>query len=258
MSDIVVANYTQSQLAQLKALGFSDAKVLTPKRLIASVAGLDKTGKTHFCLTAPDPILFFNIDIGTEGVVGKFQDSGKRVFNYDVRVPKSAPKSVYETMWNDLKYRLSVVYGLGTGTVILDTATEGYELARLAYFGKLDQVMPHHYAAVNSEWREILRLAYDSDMNTLFIHKMKPKWVNNQRTSEYEVAGFGETGYMVQINLETHAEYSRDGEFPKFSLFIKNCRQNPNVAGMVIQQPMNTFGFLLDLVHSQNKITAQT
>jgi hypothetical protein len=59
--------------AKLKSLGFSDAVVETPYRLIASVSGKEKTGKTHFALTAPEPIIFFNIDVGTEGVVGKFQ-----------------------------------------------------------------------------------------------------------------------------------------------------------------------------------------
>jgi hypothetical protein len=241
--------YTPAQLAQLKSLGFSDAHVETPRRLIASVAGLAKTGKTHFCLTAPDPIIFFNIDIGTEGVVGKFQEAGKQIFIYDIRVPKQASQDTYMTMWNDYKHRLSVAYTMGKGTVITDTGSEAYDLARLAHFGKLTQILPQHYTLVNTDWREVMRLAYDSDMNTIFIHKMKAKWVNNQRTNEYESAGFSEMSYMTQINIVTHKEQGESG--PDFSTEVIDCRQNPNIGGTVLRGPMNDFKFLLSLVHGR-------
>ena len=252
MSDV----FTPEQVAQLRKLGFSDAVVATPKRLIASLSGREKTGKTHFALTAPPPVLFFNIDIGTEGVVGKFQEGfdgadPKQVFIYDVRVPKGASQSVYAPMWADLKARIAHAYTLGRGTVVVDTGTEAYELARLAHFGKLTQVMPHNYVEVNSEWRELMRLAYDSDMNTVFIHKQKPKWVNNVRTGDYEVAGFSEMGYLSQANLVSYREDSPDGGQPSFSVFIRDCRQNPNINGQVLRGPLCNFEFLLALVHTK-------
>ena len=44
---------TQAQgIQQLRALGFSDDKMERPRRLVASVDGREKTGKTHFALTA--------------------------------------------------------------------------------------------------------------------------------------------------------------------------------------------------------------
>jgi len=247
----VAVTYTPTQIAQLKGLGFSDALVGTPRRLIASVEGRDKTGKTNFALTAPPPIVFFNIDIGTEGVVGKFQEAGKQVFVYDVRVPKGASQNVYTTMWSDFKHRMGVAYTLGTGSVVVDTSSEGFELARLSHFGKLTQVMPHHYTEVNSEWRELMRLAYDSAMNTIFVHKQKPKYVNNARTSEYELAGFGEMGYLSQINLVTYCEPNIATGKPDFSVYVKNCRHNPDVSGQVLRGPLCNFEFLLSLVHSK-------
>jgi len=237
-------------IAQLEALGFSDDLVEKPRRLIASVTGREKTGKTHFALTAPPPIFFFDIDIGTEGVVHKFQEQGKQVFLYDVRVPKGAEKSVYQPMWGGVRQRLSLAYTLKRGTVIVDTSSEGFELARLAHFGKLTQVMPHHYTEVNSEWRELMRQAYDSDMNTIFIHKMKPKYVNNVRTGEYELAGFGEMPYLSQINLVTHRQDSdEEGAFPDFSVSVTDCRHNAALNGQVLRGPMCDFAFLLGIVH---------
>jgi len=243
---------SQEQVEQLRGLGFSDDEIKVFRRLIASIAGLEKTGKTHFACTAPGPIMYFNIDIGAEGVVNKFQDD-KRIFRYDVRVPKGATKDVYQAMWLDLKHRLEVVYSIGVGTVIIDTGTEAFELARLAHFGKLTQVMPHNYVEVNSEWREMMRTAYDSPMNTIYIHKMKSKWLNGNRTGEYELAGFGEMGYLSQVNITTFREDNTDSSGSQFGMIVKDCRQNPNLNGTVLRGPMCDFNFLLNIVHPSKK-----
>lgn len=236
-------------IAQLKAMGFDDERKEEPRRLITCLSGREKTGKTHFALTAPGPIFFINIDIGTEGVVGKFQDQGKQILMYDVRVPKTATKEIYVPMWENLKTVFQKVYTAHSGSVVVDTDTEVYELARLAKFGKLSQVMPQNYTEVNNEYREVLRLAYDSPMNSIFIHKMKPKYINNARTNDYEPSGFGDMEYNSQINVICYREDGESG--PEFSCFIKDCRQNPNIGGQVLRGPLCNFEFLLGLVHSK-------
>jgi hypothetical protein len=237
-------------ISQLKQMGFSDEYEQSYRRLIASVSGKPKTGKTHFSLTAPPPIFFINIDIGTEGVVSKFQDDGKKIYIYDLRVPKTASKDIYVPMWENLKKVFEKVYSLGEGTVVVDTDTECYELARLAKFGKLSQIMPQHYTEVNNEYREVLRLAYDAKrMNSVFIHKMKPKYVNNARTSEYEPSGFGDMNYNSQINLISYRDDSSGS--PEFSVFVEDCRTNPKVNGEYIRGEMCNFEFLLSLVHDK-------
>jgi len=244
---VTSATTDQQIIEQLKAMGFSDAYVESPRRLVVSLSGREKTGKTHFALTAPDPIIYFNVDIGTEGVVGKFQEQGKQVLIYDVRVPRESTKDVYVPMWQDVKTRIHKAYALKSGTVVWDTCSEIYELARLAHFGKLTQVMPHNYTEVNNEWRELLRIAYDAPVNSVFIHKVKPVWINNARTKDYEPAGFGEMDYLSQVNLITYREDGESG--PEFSVYIKDCRQNPNIGGTVLRGPMCDFNFLLNLVH---------
>lgn len=244
---------TQSTDSKLKALGFSDDIVQEPYRLIASVSGLEKSGKTHFSLTAPEPIIFFNIDIGTEGVVGKFQRGfdghpAKQVYIYDVRFSKnSANTGDYKPLWLDLKDKLARAWALDKGTVVMDTASEAHELSRLAAFGKLTQVLPHHYGPVNAEWRDLIRLAYDSDMNTILIHKLKPTYVENVRTRDYDVKGFAETGYLVQANITTYYD-AVNGEF---AARVENCRQNADLRGEVLHGPMSTFEFLLARAHSK-------
>jgi len=245
-------------LEQLKAMGFSDDYVETPRRLVISVEGREKTGKSHFGLTAPGPIVYLNVDIGTEGVVGKFQDKGKQVYLYDIRIPREANANVWQALWTDFKYRVRKVYELNAGSVIWDTASEMYELARLAHFGRLTEVKPSDYAVVNNEWRDVLRIAYDSMMNTIFVHKTKAVWrvvptsggrSSLTKTNEFEMSGYSDMGYLVQVNLVMYREDTDNG--PEFSAYIKDCRQNPYVAGQVLRGPMCNFEFLLSLVHDK-------
>lgn len=248
-----MTDLTAAQTKQVRDMGFSDEVVEVPKRLIVSLGGLEKSGKTHFSLTAPGPIFFFNIDIGTEGVVHKFQTDGKKVFVYEIRVRKGGNKNDYSLLWSDLRQKAESIYRLNTGTAVFDTGTEAYELSRLSHFGKLTQVLPHNYVEVNSEWRDFLRLAYDSTMNTIFIHKMKPKWVNDKRTGEYETSGFSEMGYMSQANVTTFREDSSDEDgmsVSEFGILIKDCRQNSELNGAVMRGPMCNFNILLARAHA--------
>ncbi len=257
-------------IAELKRLGFSDEIVEAPRRLIVSSKGTSKCGKTHFALSGPPPIIFFNIDIGTEGVVGKFQEAGKQVLIYDVRVPREASQDVYVPLWVDLKNRILKAYSLREGTVVWDTSTEAFELARLAKFGKLSEIPPQYYAAVNNEWRELLRTAYDSKMNTVFIHKLKPVWQStttstgkrsSYKTDRFELAGFSEMEYLAQLNLTHYREDTESGTV--FSVVVDDSRHTPGIAGTVLRglplasgekrvdDPMCNFEMLLSLVHDK-------
>ena len=249
----------QIVLAQLKSLGFSDAYVPTPRRLVASVSGKAKKGKSHFAFTGPPPIVLIDIDVGTEGVVGKFQDEGKYFLRYAVRVPKEAPKDVWSHMWQDLKQRVKKVYEIKSGTVVWDTSSEAYELCRLAEFGRLTDIKPSDYTKVNNEWRDVLRMAFDSTANTVFIHKVKDAWgmipsgsgSRLGKTGKTEIEGFSGMQYLVQVNLIADCQLTDEG--PVFSMFVEDCRQNMSIAGTLLEGPMCNFDFLLNLVHGEEK-----
>jgi len=240
------------------SMGFSDDLVAVPRRIICSVEGKPFTGKTHFSLTAPEPILFFNVDLGTEGVVHKFQKgmggkAGKQILVHNVQVPKlvSTDKDRYTILWKETKDRIKRACDLSKGTMVLDTETEVNELARLAHFGKTAQVMPHQYGEVNRELRDLMDEIFGSKLSCIFIRKMKPKWVGGNRTSEYEGSGWSDMEYKCQVNLTMYREDTEHG--PEFSALIKKCRQNPSVNDRLLVGPMNDFGFLLNLVHGVEK-----
>jgi len=149
-----------------------------------AIDGLEKSGKTHFALSAPAPIAVINTDIGLDGVIQKWQ-SDKEIWVQDVRFsvadfremkPEEAAKAADEIM-KKVHAAMKAVLGQAR-TVIYDNATEIWELVRLSHFGKLDQVKPHHYVHPNNEYREIIRSAFDqSTTNLILLHKMANEYV---------------------------------------------------------------------------------
>lgn len=209
------------------------------KRLIVSVEGLPKCGKTNFSLTAPGPIAIHNWDGGLEGVAHKFADQ-KEIFSFDYRMPFSlalpgtpagdslanAAKKVWEEFVNNYRESLKQVK-----TVVVDTSSESWETIRLARLGKLANVMPHQYSSVNAEFRELLRLGTDHDANLILLHKVKKSYENDKPTGLYERAGFGDIGFVVQLVLKAYKDPKAEG-LDQFRMKIAACRHNPLLEGM--------------------------
>lgn len=204
----------------------------TKRRLIMSIQGAPGKGKTHLSLTAPAPIAYMNFDFGTEGVVDKpeFRDKEIHLADYHLDFPYTQPaaKAVYDQFVTDYKAALGSTVAR---TLVIDTATEGWEVIRLAKLGKLQNIMPIMYAPVNREYQELIRKAYYSDVNLILIHKQKKSYVNEQWDGKYERAGFADTGYLVQVEVEA---YKEDGVY---KVRVVKSRQNPGIEGQVIDNP---------------------
>lgn len=227
--------------------GFLDAKTIKTKdRLIVSICGMEKCGKTHFALTAPSPIATFSTDVGEEGVVQKFRDKDVSVM-YLKRLNEDDPDIAGQSAEEFNRFRtayLRLLRGKDVKTIVWDTATEIWELLRLARFGRLTQVMPYQYGPVNAEFRALIREAYKYDKNLILLHKMRPVYINDKRVDKYEKAGFGDTGFLVQLNAEI--QYDKDEE--EFVLRIEDCRHNPFMAGEELSGPMCDFEILKSLI----------
>lgn len=230
------------------------------RRLIVAVDGLEKEGKTNFALTAPGPIAYQGWDIGDEGVIEKFQ-TDKLVYrtDYGIDIPKDADqKKIMELMepeWTRFltDYKGSVLGGLKSGLIktgIWDTGSEVWEGLRMTRLGKLTQVMPHHYVALNAEYRNLVRAIYDTPGNLVILHKLKAEWKENQatgksnKTGNYERAGYSDTGFLVQVNVLAWREQDpvtgkKNGPF---HVTIQSCRQNPKVVGLDLMTDVNAPG----------------
>jgi hypothetical protein len=248
-------------LKELKGTSFAIPERTRP-RLIVSATGQEKMGKSHFALTGPGPIAYMSTDIGHEGVVDKFMND-KKVFVAEYALPEvkkgnadkamAQAKEVWEQFVHDYEIALTKFR-----TVVLDTATEFWELLRIYRFGKLTQVMPMQYGPVNQEYKELIRSAYSEGANVILLHKSKAVWAEKMdgksyKTGRFERSGFADTGFLVQVNISLTRlnRNDRDEEDPSddgFRMEVVDCRQNANLAGEVLRAPMNTFPMLAQLV----------
>ena len=232
--------------SKLAGTGFKEADTGVKLRILVGVEALEKEGKTHFALTAPGPLAVFDFDTGMEGVVHKFAGK-KKIYVSDYRrlgnVMTNTPEN-WVLLWEKFKREyIAAMDAPEIRTVVLDTATEVWELLRMARFGKLTQVMPYHYGPVNAEYRELIRKAYASGKNLILLHKMKDEYVNDKRTGQLKRSGFSDTGFLVQVNVRLWRD-----EDNNFHLYVKDCRQNPDANGMDLMNDMANFPTLATIV----------
>ena len=244
-------------------VGFEEASDKEIFRLVMSIEGVEKAGKTHFALTAPGPIGLIDMDTGLEGVVSKFvKDKKIYVANFNYRDATSPDE--WKAMWGKMKQALmDILVSKLIRTAIVDTASEMWELARMAAFGKLSQVKGHHYAPVNAEFRDLLHKGLDSDKNLILIHRQKKEYVSEQWTGNMERTGFGEVGGAMQANLITwrittlDEKYGkgRDDEYKGFGVTIRDCRKVPELAGSELLEPLNSFPQLAQMIFPDSDIS---
>ena len=248
--------------------GFTKVKSgIRNKRLVVAVEGREKDGKTSFALSAPAPIAIFNLDTGLEGVVEKLADE-KEIIQCEVEYRDATNQNEWTKMWEQIKKNYYAALKSNVRTLVMDTASEMWELVRLARFGKLTQVMPHHYGPVNTEFRDLIRAIYKTDKNLILLHKLKDEYINDKKTGKFERAGFKDVAYQVQVNLRVWRKPDEDEE-PKrrrgggvaltddiahtgnFGFTIIDCRQDASLAGVEMVEPLNTFSMLAQQVYPE-------
>ncbi|MDD4984385.1 MAG: AAA family ATPase [Dehalococcoidales bacterium] len=234
--------------------GFERATTNSVRRLIARIGGLEKCGKTHFALTAPAPIGLLDMDRGLEGVVEKFAGD-KEIYTTNFRSMPSRNQADWERRWGRFKECFHTLLGDSTiRTVVMDTDTEAWEMARLAILGKLTQVKPHHYGTVNAEFRELIDAAFSTDKNLILICKYKKQYVDRSGgksddakwNGHYEASGFNDLPFLVQVNLRARM-YSVEGENTPV-IEVVNCRHNLAVKGEKFEDIMASFPFVASAV----------
>jgi len=221
-------------------------------RLIVRVGGLEKAGKTHFALSAPGPIGILDMDRGLEGVVEKFA-AEKTIYSRSLRDLPAKTQKDHEVRWETSKNAYQVLLDdRAIRSIVVDTDTEWWEMARLAYFGKLAQVKPHHYAEINREFRGLVDAAFDRDKNLILVCKYKKQYVakdgsksdDSSWNGKYEEAGFTDMPYVVQANLRARIVHDRSTGEKTPTIEVLNCRQDMSLVGEVFEEETATFAWI--------------
>ena len=232
--------------------GFEKAtSIVLKRRLICRVGGLEKEGKTHFALTAPAPIGAIDMDRGLEGVVEKFADE-KDIYVKNLRGMPVQDQKDHEARWDAFEAaHRQLLADTTIRSILWDTDTEAWEMARLAYFGKLTQIKSHHYGQVNAAFRKLIDEAFDADKNLILISRYKKQYVKKNPASDdsvwngkYDAAGFNELASIVQVNLKAKLIRGDDGSCIP-SITIINCRQNMGMNGEVFEGEEACFSWVV-------------
>jgi hypothetical protein len=213
-------------IMSLAEAGFLEpSSVVVPRVAVCTTAG-EKVGKTHWAMTAPGPIAVISTDTGTREIVERFiRETGKKI----VFCQLTAAAALLDAKrgdagageWSRAKDAIySVVGDCGIRTLVIDTATEVWELCRLSAFGKLAQVKPQHYAIPNGEFRNLLKYCYEDrpDLNAVWIHKHKKEYKGSIKddtsnwTGKYERSGMADVPFLVDVVVEQFKRVERDDE----------------------------------------------
>jgi hypothetical protein len=208
-----------NELAKLSALGFDTEKgrratVNRYRRLIMSVRAMDKVGKTRFGLTATKPSMYLNFDRKIEQVtLDELGVKEEDLFIKEIRTDSNLTQDQHQKEWQ--KVQDAILWALRDSesirSIIIDTESEMWELARMAVFGKLTQVMPYQYTALNAAYKFLLDQCDKYNVNVVFLNKLKKQYKNDQWNGHYEPSGFSKLKDIVQVNAEMYIDEDDDG-----------------------------------------------
>lgn len=211
---------------------------LTPddsRYVICIAQGPDQSGKTHFALSAPPPILIMTFDPANirRGPIKHYV--GKDIQMATFEIPKglvATAELAKEAHAEAARYRDTFVQAV-TGdyfrTIVSDREDTAWELFRFDEFdGKASQ-KAHNYTPLNAAYQAMWRMAEKNKKNLIFLEALKEKWRNEKPTGELIPAGHGKIGMLSQAYL-VFEQYA-PGEF---SITVQRCRDNATRNGAVL------------------------
>lgn len=208
--------------------------------IIVSVTGDPKTGKSHFSLTFPEPIVVYSLDMGLDRVLPHFKGKNITVKKYPLPLIDSVrPKAYALPIWNELysEYKKDVENG-EYATIVIDTATALAELARHARTEELGQqsLLPVQYGEVNARLSAVLTAPRISGTNLVVTHHLKDVYVDDKATGEQALDGYKRTEGLVDIVLTTKRVVRGVGSKKQtvVETTIKDCGFDLELCGMTI------------------------
>lgn len=190
-----------------------------------------------------------NFDYGLEGPLVETYGSkiaGIKSFGSRLGVGHLPSKSEAADVWADISNTFMTALRAKARSVIVDTFSDAWEWARIAHFGKLDKVLPHHYVEVNDIVRRLVLECHRFDSNVVFIHKSKEEYKNDKPTGKMVRDGMRHMGYAVHSNI-THSRDLVDG-VNVFKLTVTDARQNMSLCGVEFVDEQVDFPYFGEMV----------
>ena len=230
----------------------------TNRRLVIAPWGQEKTGKTTFAFTFPDPIYFFNFDIGEEGVVDErikgLLSQGRKVFHAEYVLDPMDGLAEQRVVYGQFKkdYDEAVSTAPLGATIIIDTGTALEQLVRDVTMDEVQESrrgtksegrsFQYDYHRRNQEMNRLWTAANARrGVNFVFVHKSSPVYDSGgNRTSQIELQGWSGTLYTVATVLQLYKQPGPTGQAEQFFGRMNMCRQDSRLVGLPLENPTYT------------------
>ncbi len=167
-----------------------------PRRLRISAWGEEKVGKTHFSLTFPSPIYFFDFDTGLERAVWSIpEDKILLSSTYGWGNPQPTSKEAEELLMQFTEDYAGVIHDHmdgSQGTVVWDTATFIWQVVQVFIVAPIREsreaagksLMRFDYGGANSFFQNLINMVKPAPrLNLVLLHRAKEKYNSQvQRT----------------------------------------------------------------------------
>lgn len=210
-------------------------------KIIITISGEPKVGKTHFALSCPEPIEVFDFDGGVTDLLSKF-DKDIRLHQFIVDVWGKEPVS---PLWEGFLEAYKEALVGDAKTIILDTATQLWEVVRLAHLERVQKespkervrLQPVEYAVPNSIMRSVISAPKANEKNLVLTHYIKEVWDNEGRkTGLFEPDCFKHTEGLADLVLLFNSKKLKPtGE--ETVVTVARCRKDRDLVGQKLTNP---------------------
>lgn len=253
---------TSIQARSVEWQELADSSVAIMKRgLFMDIVGLEGTGKSSLALTLAHvgPIGYADIDQSVDRARkpdDKVARKGIRTLpvRYVASPSEEETKRICGEAWTGMAKQVETAdWAKG---IVIDTATEDWELIRLGAFGTLNPKgnrMDRLYGPVNARFRMHLRGIYrDRGQHLVTVHQLKEEYkdvmkdgqMQSVRTGKHVPAGFKEIGYLADLRVRCFRE---DGEFKARIELCKLPPNGPSLEGQELEGEMLDFAYIIAL-----------
>jgi hypothetical protein len=249
--------------ARLIRYGFDvtgESTINTLPRLTMAVSAPDKNGKSGFGLRVTPPVMYFNFDRKIEhtSLDALGVDQSNLIIKELYFNVKDA-QDIHKKKWDEVEeaYLWALREADSVRSIVIDTETEMWALARLAAFGRVTKVLPYQYITVNAMYSEMIKQAERHDKNVIFLRRVKKEYKEGKDgvsnwTGEMEVSGFSQLQYLVQVNAairrETVWDEKREVDEQQFTLEIINNGLKAVMNGMEFSGAMCEFKWVASML----------
>ena len=192
------------------------------------------TGKTHFALTAPEPIFILDTEMGVTPLAHTFKGKDVRILD----VAEKDGTASYQKIVEAVEY---ISKQEKVGTIVLDSITDLWEFSQEYAKVNIFKIKPEDRLKQQWDWGQINRIYMKVLMKLLRIecnlivtaresaiyagagqvtNQVKPKWQNS-------------TGFWVDVVLHNTKKIDKLGKI-NFNSTIEKCRQSGELMGKMI------------------------